>query len=356
MDDDIQNEMDDWDKAFDEFYEGGTEKDEDDEKDDAKADDAKDTAGEADKSGDADKSKDDDGKADDGESDGADKADASGKSDDGKDNTADDAKDDKSADKGAADDKSTDDKSAENAGDKQTPDKEVIKDTLAEVFADRDKEAAEVAALQQEAVKMIYPKGIPDPRKDSDGDPITGPSQLTKLVNPRTQELFTQDEAKEWFETATKQYESNVAKANAEALHVTQVNRQMTKEMEVVKRVYGDYLEKNPDKAAKTLEAYKRTLLLSEDGSYIKDTPVGLLEFYNNVVQPQVELFESLQEKSSEAKAAEEAKKAEVVKQKASRDESRDLKQTQPDNAGGDDESDGWAKAFDNYYGVKTRR
>lgn len=339
--------MDNWDEAFDEFYGGLTDEDKEEEvdvksdDDDAKADAAKD-----DKSGDAaDDAADDEPQADNTD----DTVDADDTTKAGDDGAADDAKGDESDDKAAADATTeTDDDEEAKAQ------KDVTKAAINEFFSEREKETQEVMQQTEEAVQLLYPNGIPDPRVDSDGDRITSVAQVEKLVNPRTQELFTPSEAREWYDAATKQYETSLQAARTEAQTIVQENRQLQKEQAIVQRVYGDFLAKHPEKAEQALNSFKRTLILAPDGKYIQKVPVSMLEHYNNVIQPQVELFESLTEKAVESKQAVEAKQAQVAKQKAARDENVDLKQSQPDNVGGD--PDDWSKAFDNYYGVRTRR
>jgi hypothetical protein len=317
-DDEVGGE--DWDNAFDEFYE------------EELKDDKQDDSADMDTDGDS-----DDDAASDNES------------------VADDDKDDK---------KNSDDKDVVlNTDDKEEkPDlapgedqRQVVKDALKEVYTEQNAANERISQLADEAISMIHPEGIPDPRTDSDGDPIKSAKEVEQLYNPATGENYTPEEAREWFAQATAKYEENVNSAYAEASRVAEVSMNLDKGREAVMRSYGDFINENPDIAQKVLSRYMATLKTKGEGenAYVVDAPVDILEFYNDVMYPYVELAEKKKEADEAAAAAEEKKQADLKKAKAHRDESRDFPTSVGDDATKTGDDMDWDDAFKQYYGSK---
>jgi hypothetical protein len=310
--DDVTDTTDDWDSAFDEFYEGEME-------DTGAGDDAEDD----DKSGDA---------------------------------AADDASDKTPpADDAAAGDDPAKKNEEEDVVEKTDDSKTAVKEALKEVYQEQQQENTRTEELVKEAIGLIRPEGVPDPRVDSDGDPLKSAADVEKLYNPATGEKFTPEEARAWYDQATKQYEQNLQAVKEEAYQVTQVNTALEKGREAVMRNYGDFIKENPDIAAKVLSRYMSTLKVKGQGenAYVAEMPIDILEFYNDVMYPYVELAEKNKEAEAAKEAAEAKRLADIERAKAHRDESRDL----PTNVGDDatktgDEGD-WDDAFNSYYGKK---
>lgn len=233
--------------------------------------------------------------------------------------------------------------------------RKVVKDAIQEVYSEQQQESAQTKALVEEALSITHPEGIPDPRVDSDGDKLEGPEDVEKLYNPNTGELFTPEEARSWWNQANKQYEQNVQSAQQEAFRVAGVSMRLEKGREAVMRNYGDFINENPEVAQKVLQRYMSTLKVAGEGEnqYIAEAPIDILEFYNDVMYPYVELAEKKKEAEAAAAEAEKKKQDDLKRSKAHRDESRDFPSTVGEDATKTSEESDWDDAFKQYYGGK---
>jgi hypothetical protein len=129
----------------------------------------------------------------------------------------------------------------------------------------------------------------------------------------------------------------------------------MAEGREAVMRNYGDFINENPQIAQKVLMAYLATIKTAGEGKnqYMVDAPVDILEFYNDVMYPYVELAEKNKEAKEAAEAAEAKKQADLKKAKAQRDESRDFTTSVGDDATKNSGEMDWDDAFKSYYGGK---
>lgn len=313
----------DWDAAFDEFYEEELKDDKQDDND----------------------SLDSDGDNDD---------DASG-DDDSVDADKDDKKDDEKNNSEDEDDvKNNDDKKEEEA-DPDAEQKRIVREALKEVYAEQGDADQAMQETISEALSIVRPEGVPDPRVDSDGDRITGPADVEKLYNPATGELYTPEEARQWYDKATQQYEANIKEAQTEAVQVANTSIKMKEGREAVLRNYGDFINENPEIAKKVLMSYMATMKIKGEGEnqYVYDAPLDMLAFYNDHMYPYVELAERKKEADEAAAAAEQKKQEDLKRAKAHRDESRDFPTNVSDDATKTGDDMDWDDAFKQYYGSK---
>ena len=175
------------------------------------------------------------------------------------------------------------------------------------------------------------------------------------MVNPDTDELFTPSEARAWYDKATELYQARVREAESTAKHVVEVNRSLDKDRETVKRVYGEFLEKNPEIAKKVIASYTQTLDVAGEGenAYVKNAPISMLSYFNDVLQPHVELAERRAEIEASKVAAAKQKAEEVKRSENAQIEGADLRVNTPPEALQDDDGNEWDTAFDQYYGRK---
>ena len=320
-DDEVGGE--DWDNAFDEFYEEELKDEASSDNGDGDSDEGSDEA-----------AQDDDSNSDEGNSNDDDASDEEEKNNSDKEDVV----------------ENNDDKS-----DEEDKSKNAVKEALKEVYSEQQQAEAELNQTIEEALAVVRPEGIPDPRVDSDGDPIKSPADVEKLYNPATGELFTPSEAKAWYDQATQTYEQNVQEAQREARHVAHVAQKINKDREAVMRAYGDFINENPDIAKKVLMSYMATMKIKGEGdnAYIADAPIDMLGFYNDVMYPYVELAEKNKEAAEAKAAAEKAKEDALKRGKAERDESRDFRTNVGDDATKTGEESDWDDAFKQYYGGK---
>lgn len=213
------------------------------------------------------------------------------------------------------------DEVSSDTGDDEPPeqeaDREEIRQAVDDVLPKQDD-----AALQA-VVKDLYPEDIPNPLVDSDGDPIKSVSDMLNLVNPRTGEAFTYDEARAWIDEKTSQYQSAVQERLDEANRIVENNTSLTQGVAKVQQVYGKLLKSMPEVADKLVQTYEKTLEFTPNGN-VKKAPVDILEFYNVAMQPYVDMAE----KAEQFKEAAEKKVEQREKIKRTKSDRADLSNT----------------------------
>ena len=187
--------------------------------------------------------------------------------------------------------------------------REQIREALDDVLPKQNDEAV------QAVIKDIYPDEVPNPLVDADGDPIKSISDMLQLINPRTREPFTYDEARAWVDEKSVQYHAAVQERVAEAQRIVENNTAVSKGAEKVKEVYGKLLESMPEVAKQLVQTYQKTLEMTPSGN-VKKAPVDILEFYNIAMQPYVDMAEKTEQykDAAEQKVQAEAKQREKIK------------------------------------------
>lgn len=288
----------------------------------------------------------DDGADDKGDDNGeADDKGADGNADD--DAGADDAAGDDDDSKGDEDDddgdKSEDDKPSGEA-DKQEPStKEAVKEALQEIETSKADRSAKVESLRLEVAKTLYPEGLDRTLRDSDGDPIRGIDDLTKLINPKTGDFFTEEEAGSWLLSAQQKLNQQVQQVEAFIEDVAETNLQLEEGAARVVQKYEKVLTANPDLKDRLLAGYNKTLVKDPKTGIAIKAPVDVVEFFDLALEPM------LKQQAAEADAAAKAaKEAEERAKKTRQQERGDLKpsgkaeQLQP-------EDKEWAEAYKSY-------
>ena len=300
--------------------------------DDKPADDAPADDKPADDEGDDDgKGADDDGNADDD------------KGADDKPADDDDSKGDEDSD---VDDTEGDDKPNDEPDEKATT-KEAIKEALQEIDDAKNSRSSRVDALKKEVAESLYPEGIDRQLRDSDGDPITGIDDLVKLTNPRTGELFTDEEAGSWLLSAQQKLNKDVEQVEKFIEQVAEVNANVTEGAERVAVKYGDILKADDKLRESLVAAYDKTLVKDPKTGITISAPLTPEEFFDPILEPRMAAkVEADQAAVAQAKA--DAEKA----AKDSQSDRGDLKPSgKSDNI--DPEDKEWAEAYKEYEGGK---
>jgi hypothetical protein len=165
-------------------------------------------------------------------------------------------------------------------------------------FSSRDSRAAqrEIAA-QREAMSADVRKqvfdSVPKTLVDADGDPIRGIEDVMKLVNPRTGETFTEEEAGMWFLAAQQDFNKNMADLDKRVEQIAEVNLDLKDDADTINYKYGELLKvlpdpENPKKLYRdTLWAeYQDTLVRDPNSNVIVQTPMPLRTFYERALAP----------------------------------------------------------------------
>lgn len=168
----------------------------------------------------------------------------------------------------------------ENTPPEEDPTKKAVKEALQEIETDRSSRMAEIDSIKQAAMEKLYPNGIDRQLRDSDGDPITGIDDLTKLVNPATNDYFTEEEAGRWLLENQQRLNKEVEQAERYVEQVAEVNQNLN---EGARRVHDKYPEQMADEKIRTrlLDAYNKTLVKDPETGVIVKTPIDIEEFFD---------------------------------------------------------------------------
>jgi len=272
--------------------------------------------------------------------------------------------DDDDASDDAADDKSDDD--ADESGDaaKKTDEEEVaekhttkddIKEALREMEQEKELSAENRNELRSEVIKEMFPDGIDKKLYDSAGDEIKGIDDVTKLINPKTGDYFTDEEAAQWLMDSNKKLNDDVAQLEAYADEIVDTNISLKDGADRVAELYGDVLEQFPEVADKLLDAYSRTLQKDEKTGIITKAPVDVVEFYAMALAPYKELAPQLaaqKQAEAKAKADKEAadKAAAEAEAKRKQGERGDMKQRGKGEHKPSGEDAEWLDAMEEYF------
>jgi hypothetical protein len=149
-----------------------------------------------------------------------------------------------------------------------------------------------------------------------DGTPISSVDQLTKVLNPATDEPYTREEAATLLLDARKIVDENVAAYEKRVDDLTDLNVNFKEQSDEVDRLYGDILKTFPEQATKLLEGYKKTFKTDEGGTYVTDVPISPLDYYGPALAPLRNATDQVNQQEADTKAAEEkAAKAEAAKE-----------------------------------------
>lgn len=270
--------------------------------DDANSDDTADkgTDDDADAGADDDTSK----KSDDDE-------DAAGKGDDSKD------------DNGAADDdaKGKQPPVSDDEKSDQTDHKAIVKEAIQEIETTRYERQTKYEGFKKEVTETLYPEGIDRQLRDSDGEPITGIDDLKNLINPKTNDYFTDEEAGAWLLAAQKKLNQDVETVERFIEDVAETNLMLEEGAQRVADKYGELLSKpeNQDLKQRLLTTFNKTLVKDPKTGVAIKAPMDVEEFFDIALDPIL---------TKQAEEAEAKKQAEKDAKKAAQRDRGDLKQT----------------------------
>lgn len=165
-------------------------------------------------------------------------------------------------------------------------------------FSSRDSRAAQrEIAQQREAMSADVREqvfaDVPQTLVDADGDPIRNVEDVMKLVNPRTGETFTEEEAGMWFLAAQQDFNKNMADLDKRVEQIAEINLDLKDDADMIRYKYGELLKvlpdpENPKKLYRdTLwEDYQKTLVRDPKSNVVVQTPMPLRTFYERALGP----------------------------------------------------------------------
>ena len=253
------------------------------------------------------------------------------------------------------DDSDSDDDSSDDGEDKDEPPqekeeptekdatKEAIKEAFQEIDNAKQAKTDTIQAFKKEVEETLYPEGINRQLRDSDGDLITGIDDLTKLVNPRTNELFTDEEAGAWLLSAQQKLNKDVEQVELFIERVAEVNANVKSGAERVADKYGEVLIADPALKQRLIEAYDKTLVKDPKTGVTINNPIDVVDFFDMALEPR------LAQADTDKQAADKAAKDKAIQDaKDSQSDRGDLKPSgKSDNI--DPEDKEWATAYKEY-------
>lgn len=223
--------------------------------------------------------------------------------------------------------------------------------------------AAREAAQQVEEYKAdIRTKmfaEVPQVLQDADGDPIKSIDDVVKLINPRTKEPFTEEEAATWLLSAQQQFNQNLAGVEKQIEQIAEVQIDLKDQADLVTYEYGELLKAMPELATEVWDEYEKTLVKDEKSGIITKAPVSLSNFYKLALKPYVDLAAKLEgdatakTEADAAAAAKAAADAEAAKTKKRQDRSDIYGGGKTDTM--DDEEKEWGAAAKAVFGNQVK-
>lgn len=209
--------------------------------------------------------------------------------------------------------------------------------------------AREVETVAKDVREKMF-ADTPQQLQDADGDPIKGIEDVMKLLNPRTGEAFTEEEASMWLLSAQQQFNQNLANTDKQINQIAEVNVDLKDEADNINYQYGALLKEMPDLRDQLWAEYSKTLVQDPNSGIITNKPVSLERFYEIALQPYIKLAESL-EATEKAKTDAEKAEADAKRTRTRVDRSDIFGRGKVDDM--DAEEKEWATAAADYYGNK---
>lgn len=188
--------------------------------------------------------------------------------------------------------------------------------------------------IKTDVRKKLYGE-VPGEMRDAQGDPITSIEDVMQLVNPRTGDAFTREEAAEWFMSAQSQFNRNQDRINKEVEKIADLHMDLWDQTQVINNRYGALLREMPDVRDKAWKAFNKTLIKDEKTGVITDITIPLEEFYEDYLEPYAELGRAAEKAQKEDEAA--TKAAEEARKKQEEEERQRKRADRSDIYGGTD-------------------
>lgn len=222
--------------------------------------------------------------------------------------------------------------------------KELIKEALRELEKESGEATAVKSQLRDKVLERLYPEGIDRQLRDADGDPINGIDDLTKLINPETDDYFTEDEAGSWLLRNQQKLNQDIEKMERQAEAIAEMDINLRTSADRVEQLYGDFFRDNPEVYERITQAYNKTIVRDPQSGLVIDMPVEIEDFYEAALSGYMQAQDV--QKQQAAAEAERKKK----QQRSAQQERGDLSRfgSPTDNMSKDER--GWAEAMNSYY------
>jgi hypothetical protein len=168
---------------------------------------------------------------------------------------------------------------------------------------------------------------------------------VQKLINPRTGQPFTEQEAGVWLLAAQSQLNQKLAETDKEVARVAEVNMDLKDQADMVLYNYGELLKVKPELGKEVWAEFEKTLVKDPKSGIITKAPISLERFYELALKPYVELAKKLEaDAAAEAKAETDRKAAEEQAKLKVRQDRSDIYGGGKPDAGLSDEDKEWGR------------
>lgn len=210
----------------------------------------------------------------------------------------------KAAGKGKVDPNETPEQKAEREAKEAADAQELEEEDEAPDTTARDNRLAtreyqqQVAAVKQDIRAKMF-ADVPTELRDKDGDPIRTIDDVTKLINPRTGEAFTDEEAGMWLLSAQQQFNQTLAAVEAQIEQVAEVNLDLKDQADLIRYQYGELLKAMPDLRDELWADYEATLVKDPASGLILRAPINLERYYARNLKPYAEKALQLEQEAA---------------------------------------------------------
>jgi len=172
---------------------------------------------------------------------------------------------------------------------------------------------------RDEIIKVIHPEGIDKNIYDTNGNVIKTAQDIVdrELLNPKTNEPFTYEQAASWLMDSQRQMNENVEELMSFAENLAETNISLSESNHQVMEKWGDVLNAMPNVAKELAENYVKTIEFDKTGSYVVKAPIDPMTFYSMALAPYMQLAETMGElenmKASTVQQEQEAERDERI-------------------------------------------
>lgn len=190
-----------------------------------------------------------------------------------------------------------------------------VKAAMREYSQETNQRVEKLHSTREEVINKLYPEGIDRNIYDTDGKVIKTAQDIVDrgLINERTQEPYTYEEAASFILEANRKMDENISELQSWAETVAEQNISLVESNDRVLSEWGDILKAMPKLADELASEYISTQLeFDKTGSYITKMNMSPEAYYGRVLAPYRQLGEALAQKQEvEARQQAEAQQAE---------------------------------------------
>lgn len=208
----------------------------------------------------------------------------------------------------------------------------------------------QVASVKSDVMQKMY-ADAPTTLADADGDPINSIEDVMKLIDPRTGEAFTENDAAVWLLSAQQEFNKQVAEREKNAEKIAELNVDIKDQADFVNDKYGEFLKNNIKLRDKLWQQFEKTLKKDPDTGIIVEMPLSLEEFYESQLSPRIEAQQQIAQQQAQGQAVQQqAQQQQQVQKQQTRQDRSDIYGNGTGDATDNEEKE-WAQARDAVFG-----